>query len=527
MNAKLSSVKKTNALRFLETVIGAWCKSRQILFPGRKEALDALKCIVTTILFMHPLSNVFFPCCLTDFYYFLLLFFFPCAMKLLCAVVFSLSLLASLASALDFTATRDTDTDTSGDCGNDLKWYYDSSTNKLTINGTGDMDEYSSSLPPWESWLQSMSTIYIENGVTSVGNNAFENSASLTTVLMPGSVTSIGSRAFASCTNLAILSFQGVFNPAFLNAFRACDSLNFICVSKDYSSPSFGGRSISCKSSSCEAIVRQQNHCYEVDGDGERCYVQERLNVSSLSSEINECFQEYCDNNTGIRIRGRCSSPQMLCMYDKCMAESELKSGGSVVVLKMIEGNVTEISPEDIAVELSNFTGVEIKKKDVGMEVDGSGVVLSIFVSAGNYDKAKNIKDASVKCISSQGENSSSSRSPVCSGILENVKYVKILEVSPPLPSSSAEESDDGDSFWLIFGLVLAGVVLIAAMIVIIIVVYKRQNDPNKKQKRDKVIMTDQSVYIVEDSTVMQQLFPNGSTQQTTKASSLTILQAF
>ena len=57
--------------------------------------------------------------------------------------------------------------DESGDCGDNVKWYYDNTKATLTISGTGEMNNYSSSSPPpWRSLLQSIASVRVERGVT-------------------------------------------------------------------------------------------------------------------------------------------------------------------------------------------------------------------------------------------------------------------------------------------------------------------------------------------------------------------------
>ena len=72
----------------------------------------------------------------------------------------------------------------------------------LVISGTGTMNNYASNGAPWYENRSSITSIIIENGVTSIGTHAFYNCTSLTNVTIPDSVTSIGNYAFANCTAL-------------------------------------------------------------------------------------------------------------------------------------------------------------------------------------------------------------------------------------------------------------------------------------------------------------------------------------
>ena len=76
----------------------------------------------------------------------------------------------------------------------------------LTISGTGAMADYGENNQPWKDYLSSITSVVIEDGVTSIGSNAFRKS-SLTSVTIPASVTSIGSDAFMFCSNLTSVTF--------------------------------------------------------------------------------------------------------------------------------------------------------------------------------------------------------------------------------------------------------------------------------------------------------------------------------
>ena len=82
---------------------------------------------------------------------------------------------------------------TSGSCGDNATWSYESTT--LTISGTGAMDDYAYGEAPWNAY-----SLVIEKGITSIGNNAFAGCEKLNSVQYPSSgFTSIGDYAFSGC----------------------------------------------------------------------------------------------------------------------------------------------------------------------------------------------------------------------------------------------------------------------------------------------------------------------------------------
>ena len=98
--------------------------------------------------------------------------------------------------------------DMSGLCGENLTWTYVEATRTLTISGEGDMYDYDSNIKraPWfHSYYNVLNVVIIEDGVTSIGDNAFCGCTSLTSVTIPESVTSIGYSAFSGCNNLPVV----------------------------------------------------------------------------------------------------------------------------------------------------------------------------------------------------------------------------------------------------------------------------------------------------------------------------------
>ncbi len=119
--------------------------------------------------------------------------------------------------------------DTAGQLSDTISYTFDSSTGTLTISGTGDMPDYN-----WENspfyYNSSIESIIVEDGVTSIGDEAFRGCTSLTRTTITDDVTSIGHHAFYECK-----SFAGIILPDSLVsiggwAFSNCESLTAITI---------------------------------------------------------------------------------------------------------------------------------------------------------------------------------------------------------------------------------------------------------------------------------------------------------
>jgi hypothetical protein len=103
----------------------------------------------------------------------------------------------------------------------------DTSTGKLTISGTGNMADFdvSSSGVPWVSYRAQITNVEISNGVTNIGNVAFQDCNNLKWITIPEGVTIIGTRAFENCTSLSAIAIPASVTQIEARAFRNCTIL--------------------------------------------------------------------------------------------------------------------------------------------------------------------------------------------------------------------------------------------------------------------------------------------------------------
>jgi len=88
-----------------------------------------------------------------------------------------------------------------GDKGNNVNWTLLIG-GLLRIRGQGAMMNYSEGAHPWAQYRSLINRVEISDGVTTIGNWAFDKCSSLTSVTIPDSVTSIGDYAFRKCSSL-------------------------------------------------------------------------------------------------------------------------------------------------------------------------------------------------------------------------------------------------------------------------------------------------------------------------------------
>lgn len=115
---------------------------------------------------------------------------------------------------------------TSGICGDSSSWSFINGT--LCIWGSGKIETQSQvtdgrlwHLPPWTHFSNDITSIYISEGITSIGDNAFRNCKNLKSVAIPEGVSHIGDYAFAFCFVLESITLPSTLKyigeSAFIN----------------------------------------------------------------------------------------------------------------------------------------------------------------------------------------------------------------------------------------------------------------------------------------------------------------------
>lgn len=117
-----------------------------------------------------------------------------------------------------------------GRCGDNLTFKYDEATNTLAIHGYGDMWNFGGGGAPWYYYRDSMLSVELPEGLTSIGIWAFGRCVALRNINIPDTVKVIESQAFWLDTNITSvrLSSNSRLETVGINAFDGCAGLTDI-----------------------------------------------------------------------------------------------------------------------------------------------------------------------------------------------------------------------------------------------------------------------------------------------------------
>lgn len=124
----------------------------------------------------------------------------------------------------------------SGTFASGATWTFNPETGLLTLSGKGAMDNYDGNAEkaapdeaPWYDFRTSVTAVIIENGITTIGSRAF-NETNIAEVVIPDSVGSIGESAFRSCKSLASVSIGSGVASIGTYCFNGCSALTSVTV---------------------------------------------------------------------------------------------------------------------------------------------------------------------------------------------------------------------------------------------------------------------------------------------------------
>lgn len=198
----------------------------------------------------------------------------------------------------------------SGQCGENVYWNFNKTTGVLTISGTGAMyDSYDS--PFYNN--SEIKKVVVQNGVTRIGDYAFNGCEGVTNVELPHSLLYIGRQAFCGCEELTEITIPSSVEYIWDDAFDYCSGLTAIIVDKNntaYCSDGYGVLYNKDKTNLIKYPVGNKRTLYSISAGVESISEEAFESSSSLKSiiipegviSIGQCAFRYCSGISEIKI---------------------------------------------------------------------------------------------------------------------------------------------------------------------------------------------------------------------------------
>lgn len=157
--------------------------------------------------------------------------------KILSVFVSVLLLVSSFFSVIAYAeGGSDADLFNNGNCGQTAYWFYVYNTQEFEVTGDGNMQNYDlgSLKKDYEMYTDKIKTVCIDNGITSIGSNAFYSCENLESVQLPDSLTRIERGAFQYCKSLNNISIPPSVNYIGNDAFYGISPLTVYCLEGSY-----------------------------------------------------------------------------------------------------------------------------------------------------------------------------------------------------------------------------------------------------------------------------------------------------
>jgi len=285
-----------------------------------------------------------------------------------------------------------------GTCGPELVWTL--SDNNLTISGNGDMYDYRlNGDAPWCVHSQSIFHAVIQDGVTSIGDYAFNSLDNLIDVAIASSVVDMGGNVFYECNGLQTVYYLGT-TDTFPNVLESVGTLANVCVSPDYPSSQFCGASVTPDNQACKDLRSMYNECYEVTIENSSFVPRKTKKAIEWEKQTNDCVHYQCNNEKGNIGWSKCNSSffmEAMCVNKHCMG------GGNTpndvvphwnVDIYIRNMNVTDVDVSSLTASVSLVTGLGQNQFTVGVVTDGTGYVVRISLL---------VKDETTASIAAKG----------------------------------------------------------------------------------------------------------------------------
>ena len=306
--------------------------------------------------------------------------------------------------------------ETNGTCGEDVIWVWSGDTLTLTIKGTGNMSDYSADSTPWSSHASEMTTIVIENGVTSIGNYAFSESG-VKNVRIPGSVKTIGKSAFCDCVSLVFVFIpdsvtsigKSAFNCSLSTVFYEgthdllsedvfnVSAVDTVCVPQDYNSSTFCGIDVTSDNDRCQEFQSMFSYCSKpvyIDGG---FILQDRYETGEDGCVMNQCNDEIEAILTW-SLCNRTNDEERICLEEECINNEETIDKKISIRIKLERVmEVKEIVEQTVSIDdelrriMQEECGIEDEEEMmIGWQTDEGGRINEFVIYVDDEEVFKN-----------------------------------------------------------------------------------------------------------------------------------------
>ncbi|MCH5186762.1 MAG: leucine-rich repeat protein [Oscillospiraceae bacterium] len=266
-------------------------------------------------------------------------------MKKLFTVVFAIVML-SLCSAASAEVLG-------GDCGyyggSNVRWELNTDTGVLRIYGSGMMADYLYRFQ-WSSYWDVIKEIKVEEGVTSIGVNAFHGVSGAKSVSLPSTITQIGEGAFYGCADLEAVELPNSITSIKRHTFYGCRALSQINLPARVNH--IGGHAFEYT-----ALIHIELP-ESVDEIGASAFEQSKLEEITLPNgcKIGEAVFLGCENLKKYKLPDDITEIPARLFYDSAVETLELPAGVTKIGNSAFsETKLTEAILPDSVKELGNF----------------------------------------------------------------------------------------------------------------------------------------------------------------------------
>ena len=217
--------------------------------------------------------------------------------KKIISIILSVILVITAFPASGIVASAETASVT---CGENLTWSFNESTGELIISGEGAMTDFvSGKTAGWveQKYKSKVTKVIINEGVTSIGKNAFVSHSNLVSVELPQSLTKIGDIAFQGCWKLTEISIPDGVTDIGYSVFTDCKALRTIYIGAGLKT--FGNQAFECENLSL-FVVSTANDNYSSDTRGV-LFDKEKTVLILCPVQINEETYTIPDTVTSIK----------------------------------------------------------------------------------------------------------------------------------------------------------------------------------------------------------------------------------